>query len=229
VEGRLEPQGAPTAGWERLLPLTGVLSVALTVGGFILYGSMPDFIDKPQKIADFYTDDPGRVVAGAYVGMLGTVALIWFVGVLRARLRVAERGTGLFSGIAFAGGIAASAIFFLIDLFNAAGAFRADEDNAINPSVAASLNDLSGLSLSVGAFAMSVLVLATAAVILRTGVMPRWLGFVSILLGIALLTPIAYVALGLWLVWLFAVSILLYLRPEAASASPIPPVARTPV
>src|SRR4051794_17204895 len=93
--------------WERRGILAGALAFLLTVIGFIVAGSTPDFLDDPGKIANYYTDDSGKVIAAGYIGLLGTAAFIWFVGELRARLRRAEGGLGRLSEIAFGGGIAA--------------------------------------------------------------------------------------------------------------------------
>lgn len=79
----------------------------------------------------------------------------------------------------------ATAFFLLIDFVNSAGAIRADEDGRIDPAVAASLFDLSGSFLQGAGFASGVLMLATAFVALRTGFLPRWLGWVTLVIGIA--------------------------------------------
>ena len=111
--------------------------------------------------------------------MIRTAALIWFLGELWARLRSAEGGNGRLSGIAFGGGLVAAAMFLLVDMVNLAGAIRADEDGKIDPGVAATLYDVSGLSIAAAAFALSVLAFATAAVAFRTGVLPRWLAWLE--------------------------------------------------
>jgi hypothetical protein len=215
--------------WERLAPLTGVLAFVLTLVSVILLDS-PDFLEKPDEVAKYYADDPGKIIAASYIGFLGTVAYIWFVGVLRSRLRRVEGPLGRLSAIAFGGGIASAALFFFIDAFNAAGAFRADEDGAIDPAVAASLYDMSSVMINASGFAASVLVLATSALALRTGgtVLPSWLAWIGVLIGIGCLTPIAYIFLGLYLLWILAVAVMLYVRPVLTGPGETP-VARAPV
>jgi hypothetical protein len=214
--------------WERLAPLSGVLAFVLTAVGLVLTSDSPDFLAEPREIADYYADDSGKVIGAAYIGLLGTVAYIVFVGVLRNRLRRAEGPEGRLSAIAFAGGVAAAAPLLMIDIFNLAGGLRADEDGRIDPGTAASLFDLSGLSLVAAAMAVSVLVFATAALALRTGVLPRWLGWISVLVGIGLLTPVSYIFLALFLVWMLVVAVLLYLSPAAPVTAAPPPVGRVP-
>jgi hypothetical protein len=48
-----------------------------------------------------------------------------------------------------------------------------------------------------------------------------------VLLGIGLLTPISYIFVGIFLLWLFAVAVLLFLQPVADETAGTP-VARVP-
>jgi hypothetical protein len=206
----------------------GVLAFILTVIGFIVAGSdSPDFLDSGQEIAAYYTDDSGRILAGSYIGLLGTAAFIWFLGELRDRMRRHENVTGgRLSNIAFGGGLVASAMFLLVDLTNIAGAMRADEDGRILPATAATLYDVSGLALGAGAFALAVLLIAVAIHAFRTGMLPAWLGWVSILIAIVCLTPWSFLGSMIGLVWVLVVSIMLYMRgaPATTAETPTPAV-----
>jgi hypothetical protein len=70
-------------------------------------------------------------------------------------------------------------------------------------------------------FAMGLLValLGTSVVILRHGgPLPRWLGFVAVLIAIGLLTPAGLGAAIAAAVWILCVSVLLFLREEPATS-----------
>jgi hypothetical protein len=219
------------SAWERRGILMGVLAFILTVVGFIVAGSdSPYFLDSGQEIATYYTDDSGRIMAGSYIGLLGTAAFIWFLGELRNRMRRYENETGgRLSNIMFGGGLVASAMFLLVDLTNLAGAMRADEDGVIAPTTAATLYDVSSLALGAGAFGLGVAFIAVAVHALRTGMLPGWLAWVSVLIAIACLTPWSFIGAGVGLLWVLVVSILLYVRdaPAPAAKTP-PPPAETP-
>lgn len=123
------------------------------------------------------------------------------------------------------GAVLAATAGALIDSVMAAGALRADEDRGIDAAEAATLYDIQGLlvggALAVG---LAVLVGATGVLALRTGVLPRWLGIVSVLLVIPLLiTPIAWAVTALALLWPLVVSVLLYVRPAEGAAVPATP------
>ena len=68
------------------------------------------------------------------------------------------------------------------------------------------------------------LLLATAVVLLRTRVLPMWLGWFALVLGIAaFLGPIGFVAFLVFPVWVAIVSMVLYQRGEPAAAPPPTP------
>jgi hypothetical protein len=211
---------------ERLAPLSGVLVVVLTVASLIIVGEQPDFVDEPDAVAEFYADDPGKLIGGFYVDALGSVILIWFAGSVRSALRVAEGGEGRLSAVSFGGGIAAAVLFLAYDAINLAGAFRADEDGAIDPAVAASLNDVSSLMLGGGAAMASAIFIAAAALVAlrRRAVLPAWFAWISIPLAILLISPFGFIGLFGLLPWILIASIVLYMgQRESAPGTPPPP------
>jgi hypothetical protein len=209
---------------ERLAPLTGVVVVVFTVVAFVLAGDSPDFTDDPQAIADYYADDPGKLQVAFYIDAVGTFFLIWFAGSVRTALRTAEGGLGRLSAVSFGGAVVAGAMFLAYDAANIAAAFRADEDGAIDPAVAASLWDVGGVFLGMGgAIASAVFVTAAAVVALRRrAVLPVWFAWASVALAIVLVSPFGWVGLIGFLLWVLIVSVMLYVaQGRAAPAAPI--------
>jgi hypothetical protein len=66
---------------------------------------------------------------------------------------------------------------------------------------------------------LAVFIGATAVVSLRKRAFPSWFGWVSVLITIGLLTPIAYFVLLFALIWLLSVSIWLYIRGASKGES----------
>ena len=202
--------------FDRVGPVAGVLSVLLTVISLLVIGDdMPDFIDESEKITSFYADDPGKLIGGYVIDAFGTILLIVFAAALYVRLGGVRRGT--LPPAAFGGAIAMAAMFMLYDVVNMALAFRADEDGAI-PADAIVLNDLSFLALGVGATMFAaVFVACTALSALGSEVLPRWLCYLSFLLALGLLiAPISWAFLPVLLVWVLAVSVLMWMQPAGA-------------
>jgi hypothetical protein len=202
------------ARWQRIEPLAGVLFVVLGVIALFTAGG-EDFLADPSELADFYADDSGRIIAGEIIGGFAIFVFFWFVGAVRNRLRVSETPEGGLPALAFGGGIAGATLVLVANAATMAAAFRADEDGQINPAAAAALNDLSSVIVGIAApVAMAVFLAATGVVSIATGVLPRWLGWVSLLLALGFLIPV--ISWIFWLpfgAWVLLVSVILYLRP----------------
>jgi hypothetical protein len=202
------------ARWQRIEPLAGVVFVVLAVIA-VVTAAGEDFLADPSEVADYYVDNSDRVIAAGIIGGIAIFAFFWFVGAVRNRLRVRETPEGGLPALAFGGGIAAATLVLLANAATMAGAFRAEDDGRIEPAVAAALNDVSSLIIGIAApIALAVFVAATGIVSIATGVLPRWLGWLSLLLALGFLIP--FISFIFWLpfgVWVLAVSVLLYLRP----------------
>ena len=200
--------------WERLAPLTGVAFAVLAILGNLIQGSPPDFVDDPQKIVDFYTDNPDAILLGMNLALVSLVFLVWFLSSLRRALLAAEGGDGRLAAVAFGGGLLVTAMLLAGFALNALGALRADEDGTIAAEVAVVLQDGSSILQGLAAtMAMVVLLAATAVVTLRFRALPAWLGWASLVLAvIGLIGPISWVLLLLFPLWVLATSIVLYQR-----------------
>jgi hypothetical protein len=64
--------------------------------------------------------------------------------------------------------------------------------------------------------------LGAAAATLQTNVMPRWLGWVGLVLAIVTFTPAGFFAFGVIGLWIIAVSIVLSRSAQAAPAPAAP-------
>jgi hypothetical protein len=213
------------ARWQRIEPLAGIPFVVLALIALVTAGG-EDFIADPSVLADYYADDSGRIIAGELIGGFAIFFFFWFVGAVRNRLRVSETPEGGLPALAFGGGIAGGTLVLVANAATMAGAFRADEDGQIDPAAAAALNDFSSIIVGIAApVALAVFVAATGVVSIATGVLPRWLGWVSLVIALGFLVPlISYLFWVPFAVWVLVVSVILYLRPSEVTvrATPVP-------
>jgi hypothetical protein len=201
--------------WARLAPLTGLFFVGLAVLSGILVGSTPSTSDSPQQVLAHYNAHDGRVTAGALVAGLAGVFLLFFIPVLRNALRTPPAANSILPDVVLGGGIVlASGIGVGAGILFVLGS---DADH-LTPEGAHLLNILNTdlfLPFVVGSLA---LIFAAGLAVVRTGGIPRWLGWVAIVIAIASVTPAGFIAFLLAGVWLAVVSVMLTVRTGRAAS-----------
>lgn len=193
---------------ERLAPLTGVVFVALFVVSFIVAGEPPDADDPAEEVVRYWADkDTANMWAAALV-LWGSVLAVWFGASVRTALRRAEGEPGRLSALVLAGWV----IFAVGATAFAGFAFAAaDTVGDVPPEVTQTLHVLNVQFFPILSLGMALAFLATGVASLRHGGIPRWLGYVAILLGIAVVTPVGFFAFVVGGAWVLVVSVLLYL------------------
>jgi hypothetical protein len=167
--------------------LTGIVFVVLLVIGFLIVTPTPPDLDSPvDEWSEYYTDEQDAIRAGIVIVSVSFFFFIWFLGSVATALRVAI-GNPRLPTVAFGGGITFVAAIFVAITATAAAAHRPDE---VSPELTRALNDVAilvGVPLIAGLVAFFG---ATALVILRTDVLPDWLGWLSGITAVA--QPLAF-------------------------------------
>jgi hypothetical protein len=176
---------------ERLAPLSAFLVTGFAVAAFTLTGDTPSTDDSAREVVDFYTDNKDEVFISSALASLAGVSLVWFAASLRTHIRRREGEPGRVATLPLA---AALLIAVGITIFSGIEASAADAVDDIPASAMQALNALDNnmfFTLAAG----SLLMFASLAVaILRYGVFPKWLGWVSVILAIASVTPAGFFA-----------------------------------
>ena len=213
--------------WSKLAPLTGVLFAVLTVVAVITGGETPNADARPGKVIAYYSTHASEVETSSILIALAFLALVLFGGALRSYLRRAPGAEGP-SALVLAG-----TVLMAVGVFSTAGIeySLAHELTHFGPEVAQTLNVLSNelfLPILAGAFVFGV---SAGIAILRGAALPKWLGWVIIVLGVVtLFPPIGFFALFGFVLWVIVVSILMYQRTgaSAGTGAEAPPVAPQP-
>jgi hypothetical protein len=207
----------------RLAPLSGVLFLILALAAFFLLGETPATDDSTAEVLEFWQDNEDEAMFSAVLISLAALTLVWFGGCLRVALRAADPAPGRLSAVAFGGTLIAAAG---IALFGGIEFSIGDTVGDVPPEVTQTLSVMDSDMFFVSVVGLAAMQLATGLLTLRTGVLPRWLGWVSILIGIVFFTPAGFVSFLLTLVWVALVGVMLYLREGSAAtgsaASPPP-------
>jgi hypothetical protein len=200
---------------KQLLPLSGVASVLLIVASFIVVGEPPDLNAPVDEVVSFYTENDSSLQWGAALLALGAFFFMLFATTIASLLRRDPARGAIAAHFSFAGGIlfAAGATIFAGLSFTAG-----DAVGDVGPATLQTLHVLEMdmfFTLAVGA---SAFLLGTGVGALKAGVLPSWLAWAAIVIGVVAFTPagfIAFMALG---IWTLIVSIMLAMRARVAPA-----------
>jgi hypothetical protein len=201
-------------------PLMGVLFIVLAVIAILVGGEPPSADDDVQEIVDFYLDNKDEVEVSAALGTLAVAALIFFANYFRRVL--AEAGEGLMSATVLVGA-SIMAIGLAIDgTISIALAEAADDLEPASVQTLQALWDNDFLPIALGAF---VFLVSAGIAVIRTGVLPVWLGWIAIVLAVLGPTPIGFVSFLGGALWILVASVMLTMR---ASGGPTVPPAPPP-
>ncbi|MDQ3631524.1 MAG: hypothetical protein M3417_09730 [Actinomycetota bacterium] len=198
---------------EWLVPLTGVAFVLVGIIGFSITGE-PTSADEPvREIVDFYVDKKDSVQITAIAQVVAGLLLIFFGAYLRKVLRAAAPEEEILPLVAFIG-LVIVAVGFAIDgtIFFA----LAETADDIDPVAVQALQALWDNDFLPGQLGVLAFLLATGISAIRSGALPKWLGWVMILLVIVGVTPIGFVAAIGAAILVLVLSIMLSLRARSA-------------
>ena len=200
-----------------MAPLLGVLFIVLVFVGFAVGGEPPDTDEGADAVVQFYLDNEGSVAAGAAIQGLAAAVFLGFAGVLRTALREAPGARGTLAAISFAGAVVFATGVAIDGMISFALAEEADTEG-FDPVAMQALMGLWNNDWLPFAVGILTFLFATGLAIVRTGVLPRWLGWAAIALGIIAMTPIGFVSFFGAALFVLVVSVMLALRERSAAA-----------
>jgi hypothetical protein len=211
----------PPWAWERWLPLAGVAAVVLWVTAILLDPGTPGLFEAPgEEWLTFVTGNEGGILASRMLLLLGDFLLIVFLGTLRTSLRTFEGEPGHWTAIAFGSGIATAVMLMAASTPVLAAAAAAD---ALEPSAAQALGVVEYAFFIGAGITAAVLLTSTGLLAVRTGGLPAWLGWASLVVALLLLInigPIAFIAIVIGFpLWVLVTSVLLWRRRERAASA----------
>ncbi len=220
--------------WERFGAASGIAFVALVLASSFVTPTPPHSDASATRIAEYYADNSGAVLAATVCGVLAIFAFVWFVSHLRHVLNRAEGGAEAFAPVVYGSGLVTAAVAAACGLPPATLAYLArlgelEDGGAIRTMFA--MNLVGGALLSI---VLTLFLAATSAAMLRGELVSRSLGWcgagaaaLSFVPGVAMLYSSTHNAFwyGAGMVgflafaaWMLAVSIHMLRRPEIARA-----------
>lgn len=197
---------------EWLVPLTGVGFVVVLIVGFLV-GGEPKSADEPvNEIVDYYVDNKSSIQAASFLGAAAGLLLIVFGAYLRKVLRAAAGPGEMLSLVAFIG-LVLVAIGIAIDVTISLALAEAADD--VEPVAVQALQALWDNDFIPGALGVLCFLLGTGISVVQTGVLPKWIGWLMLLLVVVGLTPIGFVSAIAAAILVLVISILLTVRARS--------------
>jgi hypothetical protein len=194
-----------------------VLFVVLAIIGFAIAGEPPSADDDVQEIVDFYVDNDSAIWISAGVLLAALLSLLVFASYLRRLFTEAEVGRSLLPGLILVGAsiIAVGAAIDMTIMLALTESVEDIEPDAVQALQALWDNDFAPIALGTLVFLLSV-----GLSVIRTGALPKWLGWIAIVLVVVGFTPagwLAFIGMGILIV---VASITLAVRAGRTAAPP---------
>lgn len=201
-----------------LVPLTGVGFIIVLFVSFAIGGEPESADEGAAKVVEWYVDNKDEATVGAVLGVPAALLLIFFGAHLRQVLREAAGGRDRLALVAFIGFVIVGVGAAIDGTIMFAAAEAADDE--VDPTAILALQALWDNDFIPFALGVTCFLWGTGLSVIRTGVLPKWLGWVMVLLGVIAFTPIGFAsAIGSALLVLI-LSIMLSLRARKEAAPP---------
>jgi hypothetical protein len=207
----------PTTGLARWASLGGVLYLVLfVIGTILLFDGAPDSDASPARVIAYYSDSGHRdkIMFGWLVAGLGIFFFLWFLASLRQAVRRVEGGDGFLTALTTIGGVIYAALAFAAIALNVGVRTMSDDTykHTVYPGLIHAANDASYVMHATGGAGAAAMIIAATLAFMRAGAIPKWSGWVGIVLGVLALASIIFFPQAAIGIWLLAVSIWLFVR-----------------
>lgn len=200
-------------GFRRFLPYTGIICALAMLAGLILTGSVPTEDASAADFMKYYGEDTTvGFLANFVLANLFAVFALFFVTELRATLRSGEAGESIYSSLAFAGGITLAIAISLGGMLAVSAFSAADAGHEVATVTLGILSAYSYMPWMIGGAA---LFLATGIGGLKTATLPKWISWMSVVMGVLCFTPGGIAVFIIQPIWFLAMSIVLIRRQSA--------------
>ena len=193
--------------WDRCTPLTSLVFVVLVVIGAVAAGNEPDGKASGTKVITYYDHHRGSEHLSAILLTLAFIALVFFAASLRSHLR--RSGADGLAATVLAGASILAVGQTLTTGFRWA---LAESPSSLAPDAAQALNAAANDVVLVSAAGWFILAIAAWLAIVRGAALPTWLGWVSLVIGLLVITPLELIGFLVFVVWTAVVGVLVWRR-----------------
>ena len=204
--------------WDLVGPVCGIVFIVLIVVGAGVAGEHDvEISDSSADIARELEDKSDQVDVGSLISLVGFVFFFWFLAYFLRHLKQAEGEDGWLTSVVYGSGLVGTAMILVLISLSLATT-SGDYDPA--PQAAKALFALTWNYIWVIGPPLIAFTAAASIVIIRFAALPRWIGWIGILVALSSFMP--WMGILFFFPWILVVSVALLIRtwwsqPEAAS------------
>jgi hypothetical protein len=215
-----------SAGLVRWAMLGGVAWVVLFIVGVnLIYQGTPDSSSAPGKVIAYYSQSGhrDRISIGWVLVGLGVFFFLWFLSALRQTIRRLEGDDGFLTAVTTIGGVIYSALTLAAISVEVGIRTMSDDTyhHTVYPGLVHAGDDVAWMLHASGGAGLAAMIIAASLAALRVAAVPKWAGWLGIVVGILSLALIVFFPWFLAAIWVLVVSIGMFIRAgRAPYASP---------
>lgn len=206
------------AGWIHTLGAIGAILLPLAL--LVSFFTSSDSGDTADELITYAKNNESEVWLLQIMALGAPLLIGMFVASLRVRLRPANE---VYQALTVIGGTLFVAFLGVGLTLWAAPLLSPDELTTAGADAYLAFDDAGWVLLGMAGISIGVMIIAVSLAALDLGLVPKWAGWVSLLLGVASLATIVAVGIFAWAVWLIAAGVYVLLgrdrAPTAEAAS----------
>jgi hypothetical protein len=212
--------------------VAGIVFVVLfIIGPFIIQGETPSRTDSIEEVRKYFDEDGQMYLIGDYIAAIAFIFFFLpFAVTLRWVIGSAEGWPPIFSWLTVVGAVTATVMGGIGGTFWGALAIGAATNPEVDDSSIRTLMELDAYAFTILSFAAALFLGSASIVIVRTGVLWRWLGGIGLLGALAMIIGAAwpidgdeegaiaifgFVGFLVMVIWILIASIALIMRKDA--------------
>jgi hypothetical protein len=190
----------------RWTPLTGAVAGILVIVAFFAGGNTPNANASPASVISYFARNGSTAKALALIGAFAMIFFVFFAVALASRMRgsTAWLANGTIAGAAF-GAVGVVALFSVQYVLG-------DNSRYLNAGSASALNLLNNDLFLPAAAGMCVFGIVGGLAVVASKVLPRWMGWVLVVIGACCASPLLFFALLVTAAWMLVAGIWLTVR-----------------
>ena len=179
--------------WERLGAQAGIAFVVLGVIGIVLQGEVPSQNATGAALIEYMADQRDGLMWSCAVWSIASLCGLFFIATVRARISEAEGGHNELATAVVIGGLMTFVANLVSSIMVTAMAFR--DPGAIDEATVRLAFDVMNFGFIAANVGVALVAGSAAAVVLSTGLLPRWVGWFSVaVMGLCIVSLLGVVA-----------------------------------